>query len=149
MKPLLFAALLLIPSPSLAHDIDRSLCGRQEFSHLGLDDREFCRAFVAYWHCRRPLEEKVVEYAWEVGRLNAFQQVLGLPLFQAHPNIIGYFSAIDAEPITQRPGDFQHAAEQIEACEATTYLFQVNIDQVRAQAELVKLFIRHKPEKRK
>lgn len=138
-----------------AHSIDRQLCEAppEKYAHLGLDDAEFCECFVQYWHCRRPLEDKVISYAWVVGQINMADTILGQPLYQAHPNIIGYFQTIDAEPITQHPGDLGFCKGQIEACEATTWIIDGHIDSVRQYSgELLSRidaeFVRKPPKKK-
>lgn len=123
--------------PAHAHTVDRDMCGKAEYAHLGLDDQDFCNLFVEYWHIRRPLELLVGDIRHEYGRNEVIARALSVAEFPQDNAITHYFETVPAEPITQYPLNFEHARGQIVAAQATTVTFTVVLSQIRYWNDLM------------
>lgn len=116
-----FILLSLLASTAYAHPVDRE---REREPHLGLDNDAFFACFVEHWHCRRNLEDLVVQYAIETGKQFARREDLGLSPAYYDADVLDYFQVVPAEPITEKPGDIENCKAHTAACVETTKIFQ-------------------------
>lgn len=134
--------------PARAHDVDRELVKEPGLSHLGFDDVAFGLKFVEFWHCKRSLEHTVQLYTDCTARVRLLSQLLGRNLMTPNPVVLTYFDTAEAEPITQKPGDFDHADEKIDACFETSghFLGELNYcEQIAGAGSLEVQYLLNRP----